>query len=111
VRTPQDLDALLKRYEATYPGTVTEQRPERGGLTVVIVRAPARRPIEPLSPPGDTVLAAIPIPHARAESGAVATGDTGAGDTGIGDTASAVAGRFADDAEAELARLRAKGLA
>jgi hypothetical protein len=111
VRTPDDLDALLRRYEATYPGTLTEQRPERGGLPFVIVRAPTRRPIETVSPTGDTVIRASAIPHARAESGAIATGDSDAGDTAIGDTASAVADRSADGAEAELARLTAKGLA
>jgi hypothetical protein len=55
-RTAQELEALLERYEATYPGSVTQQHPERGGLPTTIVRAPSRRAIETVLPFGNTVV-------------------------------------------------------
>ena len=50
VRTAKDLDLLLGRYDATYPGTVADIEPERGGLPVRTVRSPLRRAVSPLSP-------------------------------------------------------------
>jgi hypothetical protein len=54
VRTSSDLDALLRRYEARFPATVVEERPEQGGIPTVVVKAPKRRPIPSVSPIGDT---------------------------------------------------------
>jgi hypothetical protein len=42
LRAPNELDALLTRYEAIYPGTVTTVKPPQGRLQTV-VRAPRRR--------------------------------------------------------------------
>jgi hypothetical protein len=41
-RTGTDLDALLGRYEATYPGRVTQTTPVGGGLPTVVVKLPIR---------------------------------------------------------------------
>jgi hypothetical protein len=41
-RTKDELDALIKRFEATYPGTVTEESSSRGGRATVVVSAPLR---------------------------------------------------------------------
>jgi hypothetical protein len=87
VRTPTDLDQLLKRYEDTYPGTVTEARGAYGrGLPTVIVSAPARRASTPVSPPGDTTESAPKSPREHWGSEDVTTGDTNIGDTQSGDT-------------------------
>jgi hypothetical protein len=43
VRTASDLDALLARYEASYPGTIGTVTPEGGGLPIVVISAPIRR--------------------------------------------------------------------
>lgn len=43
-RTATVLDALLLRYQDTYPGCVAEVAQERGGLPTTVVRAPARKP-------------------------------------------------------------------
>jgi hypothetical protein len=47
VRTARDLDSLLARYEATYPGTVEDAAPEHGGRASLIVRSPARTSMSP----------------------------------------------------------------
>jgi hypothetical protein len=86
VRTAGDLDALLGRYQDVYPGTVREEIPERGGLPVVVVKAPYRRPIPTVSPlviPGE---AQASSPHGYAKSDGVGSGDTDSGDTDCGDT-------------------------
>jgi hypothetical protein len=91
VRTAADLDALLERYEAAYPGSVTTMEPDQGGLPTVVVKAPRRRAIESaivtVSPNGDTGVSATERPHEHGGIGGVATGDTDSGDTESGDTA------------------------
>jgi hypothetical protein len=42
-RTAADLEALLQRYQASYPGAVTEVVPDHGGLPTITVNAPPRR--------------------------------------------------------------------
>jgi hypothetical protein len=42
VRTAEDLDALLDRWDATFPGTTNWQTPAGGGPRRRTVRAPAR---------------------------------------------------------------------
>ena len=43
VRTAKDLDAVLERYEETYPGSVESDVPSGGGRPATIVAAPRRR--------------------------------------------------------------------
>jgi len=43
IRTAADLNALLARYEDTYPGGVTTVSPLGGGLPTLLVTAPIRR--------------------------------------------------------------------
>jgi hypothetical protein len=82
VRTAADLDALLDRYQAVHPGTLTEAGQLHGrGVPTTVVRAPARRGFVLVSPNGDTRVSTDENPHGKAESGAVATGDTTSGDT------------------------------
>jgi hypothetical protein len=42
-RTAKDLDELLRRYEAVYPGSVSEEATGKPGRRPVVVRAPIRR--------------------------------------------------------------------
>jgi Protein of unknown function (DUF3987) len=80
VRTARDLNLLLLRYEATYPGTVRDTEPEHGGLAIRTVSSPLRRPVSPHTQP-----------HGRGaknasnngDSHAVTTGDNVAGDTDL----------------------------
>lgn len=117
-RTPADLDALLDRYEASYPGSVIDGRR--------IVRAPARRCVGGVGT-ADTVSSTGPDPRHSARSSDVGTADTAPADTGSADTAptpddwSARRARrertiqrdagqmeIGDIAEAELERIEAK---
>jgi hypothetical protein len=87
VRTGPDLDALLKRYEETFPGTVTTESPTDGrGLPTVVVRAPKRRSITKVSPLVTPRYKQSPNPHEHWAPGAVTTGDTSSGDTSSGDS-------------------------
>jgi hypothetical protein len=96
-RTGSDLDALLERYEDTYPGLVTEVRPERGGLPTTVVRAPTRRPpTPPVSPLATVGVPAAQSPRSDGARTTVAAGDTASGDTARGDTACGV-GESEDD--------------
>lgn len=90
VRTPDELRALLERYEATHPGAVTEEQPGGGGLSTIVVRAPLRHPVMPASPPGDTVLGTTTNGGTNAKVGAVARGDSVPGDTACGDSATRI---------------------
>ena len=76
VRAASDLDALLERYEDTYPNCVVEVVPEHGGLPTRVVRAPARRPVlapvSPLATVGEAV-AARPRPDGLDATVAAAT--------------------------------------
>ena len=107
VRTAGDLDALLDRYEATYPGTVTEARQPHGrGLPTVVVKAPRRRAFTQVSPPGDTKVSNGDSPHGKAENVDVASGDTLSGDTLSGD--SSPAGAATSEEQAEIDRIAGK---
>jgi len=87
VRTATDLDALLRRYEDMFPGTVSTEDQEGGrGLPTVVVAAPARRPVPKVSANPDTLVTTNEIPHCDAENGAVGTADTLSPDTLIADT-------------------------
>jgi putative DNA primase/helicase len=44
VRTSADLDQVLQRYAARYPGTITQEKPDRGPMTTA-VRAPRRQSV------------------------------------------------------------------
>jgi hypothetical protein len=76
VRRAADLDALLAHYEATYPGTVTEEQQEGGGLPTKVVRAPMRTSTLPVSDSSDTVVRSDENPHPNAEKGDVGPSDT-----------------------------------
>ena len=89
VRKASDLDALLADYEATFPGSVTTERPPDGGLLATVVSAPRRKAHITVSPFGDTDTSASENPHGKGKSGGVTTGDTATGDTDSGDTAPA----------------------
>jgi hypothetical protein len=80
-RTAGDLDALLKRYEESFPGCVTEAPQEQGGLPTMVVRAPSRRPVTTVAPLVTPYNPSAQNPHGCAESDRVATGDTATGDT------------------------------
>ena len=103
-RKPGEVDALLADYELTYPGSLLEVTPSRGGRPVVIVKAPIRRGGRELRTAhavadGDSETHADANPRGSAEFGAVGTGDNGVGDTG-GDTAPSGNGRlFGPDPE------------
>lgn len=43
VQTAKELDAVLDRYEARYPGTVVVEKPERGGTPTTWIHPPRRR--------------------------------------------------------------------
>jgi Protein of unknown function (DUF3987) len=90
VRTSSDLDALLKRYEQRFPASVVNERQEGGrGLPTVVVKAPRRSPVPKMSPIWRHQERNAEKAHSRAESAAVASGDTLNGDTLNGDTISA----------------------
>jgi hypothetical protein len=86
-RTGADLDALLRRYEASYPGAVTEIVPEHGGLPVVAINAPSRRRSYYGVSTGDTDIGADEKAYEHGLFGGVATGDIAGGDTDSGDSA------------------------
>lgn len=71
-RTAEDLDALLRRYEASFPGSIEEMPHEHGGKPTVLVWPPKRRPVRPV-PTGVDV--STPVegvrakPHEQAISG------------------------------------------
>ena len=94
VRTAEELNALLARYEAIYPGTVTETRPEQGGRPIVVVTAPSRHAYTAMSPLGAIEVSGAENPHEHWESGAVATGDIAPGDIAFGDIAFGDIGMF-----------------
>jgi hypothetical protein len=73
VRTGRDLDLLLLRYQDTYPGAVADVQPGHGGIPTTIVRAPARRPVSPLSPYRSVC---EDKPRSRAKSDGKSSGDT-----------------------------------
>jgi hypothetical protein len=86
VRTAPDLNALLARYEATFPGTVTEVRQERGSTPTVVVRAPTRSVGSFSVAIGDTEIGNDENASRRAKSEVSPRGDTPSGDTSSGDT-------------------------
>ena len=86
-RTVRDLDLLLARYEATYPGTVADIEPEHGGLAIRTVRSPLRRPV---SPREDSLGRGGENAHDHGESHGVATGDNATGDTDLATPPTAV---------------------
>ena len=91
VRAASDLDALLERYEDTYPNCVVEVVPEHGGLPTRVVRAPARRPVlAPVSPLATVGEAVAARPRPDGLDATVAAGDNGTGDSAGGDTAGPV---------------------
>ena len=88
VRAASDLDALLERYEDTYPNCVVEVVPEHGGLPTRVVHAPARRPVlAPVSPLATVGEAVAARPRPDGLDATVAAGDNGTGDSAGGDTA------------------------
>jgi hypothetical protein len=87
IRTGEDLDALLRRYEAVYPGTIQEVAQKDGrGMPTTVVKAPPRRPIPKVSADADTLASGGGIAHGNADSGGVTGADTKAADTRSADT-------------------------
>lgn len=87
VRTAADLDALLRRYESAYPGTVVRVRQEHGkGLPSVVVKAPRRRSLTLVSASADTRVSGGQTPDKQRGSAGVRTADTSRADTSPADT-------------------------
>jgi hypothetical protein len=95
-RTPHDLDLLLGRYEATYPGTASRDTPNAGGLETMIVRAP-RRAVSAVS---TLDICAAENFSPRAKSDPVSTADTDTTDTDL-PTPFPVSAQSADTAPAD----------
>ena len=95
VRTSADLELVLGRYEARYPGTVTQEKPAHGPLTTV-VRAPRRRSVFQTSVGADSAMGSTqegPKPSAEfsghretEQSGAVRPADSSAADSSFADS-------------------------
>jgi hypothetical protein len=103
-QTAHEVDALLDRYEATYPGCVIREQPRGGGLPTTIVPAPRRRAIEHTVASVSTKDGTAQIARSGTKSGAVsavntATVNTAGGNIDQGDNATR-----GDDTDEDLRR-------
>jgi hypothetical protein len=78
-RTSDDLDALIQRYEAIFPGTVTEERSKHGGPMTIIVSAPRRSTVAS----GNSGITDDQKSCDYRRSGPVATGNSVDGNSGL----------------------------
>lgn len=89
VKTGKDLDALIERYEATYPGAVSEERSTHGGRTTIIVSAPRRCAVPIVGKP-DTGESREQNARRNGEFGDVRSPDIGGLDDGLPPESAAV---------------------